>query len=1048
MHIGAQNAGLILRQSEDQIIFESFEASPKAVNVLATKGKLLCTYPGPAIAVDLGTAKDEAFIAELASFLDTMKRDVLPLANEKTSKAGSEVTEERETTHPMFITGMLTGILRAIGKPYDVRRIQKRIADDVLWDNASTPWRRSPLWLVTRVALQTLLLNANGSSNEYKSFMVFFIAKVLDMAITQSFPSDILFVMNAKLSRRVSKIGNELPSFVVGEAQSVGHSAFSTLNRRWAEEKRYHRRPFRWNPRVLDAQNDTNLTMSKSRSHLLRIKDSGSTEPQRKPFLPQEAPRLDMTLFRMPRLDHIKTLASLEVRGIALADFENWVQVNLTGWLATYIDYPETCNILANRIEDYLSPAKENYFSDPEGASIMILTTLELWIALDKTAVKNCHLLKDYFPMFDSATLKPLLLPQAQHITRLHEIEGYLDSRQKNSAPFGSSIFSDTLTRSSFAVRYFDQSDLYSTLRTQILQQAEVDRYKKGVEHAEMVTKYHELLETAREKACDYFTHWEEGWTRHDFKCRKCAILKRASSMKIAVHEWPLPEGELQSKAVVFELRCPMVFSVWRDLTFRVLRDIGQASGPSQKKPEHEPLEQLDTYPGLQQYFQRAHPTRTQKLQWSSSTKSFQRTHYRNIRSTASRDELFVNHALHYRLFDSEKKQWIEDPIRGSIVSACTFTLPEGPYRKLQYAILSTLHTPNQVIARQSECPGELSVHEYLSFGMLRAGSRLQWRNILRELRSRTLTFSNEAVEMLLMQCAWQAGAPGRAALCRLYHEDLHDNRFGLALVSELRNVLASVEMNWHEATTVHILIVLANQLLSFTRFPGVVQGVIDFLRGAREVTLGWARDLSRQLPKCGPHEMRESQRRVIQVAAICRATFHAENFRGILLSSDQDVAVLVECATTIHQNLSAVARKLGSFRQIRTLLDRDRRFSHAIEGYLRARILASPNGIDLTGIWSGYRKGTTWKSLPEPNQRWMSTDTAPGEHNQAQRVHYNLLSGQLLVEGLPLGRMQPHYTSHQTYVELFGEVGSCRHFGPAAGLRWLTDACLSLESS
>ena len=58
-----------------------------------------------------------------------------------------------------------------------------------------------------------------------------------------------------------------------------------------------------------------------------------------------------------------------------------------------------------------------------------------------------------------------------------------------------------------------------------------------------------------------------------------------------------------------------------------------------------------------------------------------------------------------------------------------------------------------------------------------------------------------------------------------------------------------------------------------------------------------------------------------------------------------------------------------------------------------------------------------------------MSTHTAPGEHTQAQEVHYNLLSGQLLVEGLPLGRMQSHYTSHPTYVELFGEVGSCRHY-------------------
>ena len=53
---------------------------------------------------------------------------------------------------------MLTDILRAVKQPLDVPRIYKHTRDDVLLNDALTPWRRSPLWLVLRVALQTSLI--------------------------------------------------------------------------------------------------------------------------------------------------------------------------------------------------------------------------------------------------------------------------------------------------------------------------------------------------------------------------------------------------------------------------------------------------------------------------------------------------------------------------------------------------------------------------------------------------------------------------------------------------------------------------------------------------------------------------------------------------------------------------------------------------------------------------------------------------------------------------------------------------------------------------
>ncbi|KAJ8586503.1 hypothetical protein M405DRAFT_864515 [Rhizopogon salebrosus TDB-379] len=145
--IRAQNAAVVMRKLEYETIFESFEISPDPTAVMGAKGKLICSYPGPAIAVpNMIVDDDPTFPPELANFLVHMDQDVLDAAA-TTIKAKSTVLEERDTAHPRYITELLTGILRGLGSIADVPRIRKRIGDDVLWDSAKLPWRRSPLWL-------------------------------------------------------------------------------------------------------------------------------------------------------------------------------------------------------------------------------------------------------------------------------------------------------------------------------------------------------------------------------------------------------------------------------------------------------------------------------------------------------------------------------------------------------------------------------------------------------------------------------------------------------------------------------------------------------------------------------------------------------------------------------------------------------------------------------------------------------------------------------------------------------------------------------------
>jgi hypothetical protein len=192
MHVRAQNAAVLVRKLGDHIQFEMFEVSPQASVVMSANGKLLCSYPGPAVQVSSEVFQDPCFLSELSSFLIQMDLDVLDSAA-TSEKAGSTVREVRESAHPRYISELLVGTLRGFGQPVSVDRITKRIADEVLWKGAYRPWRRSPLWLVIRVTLQTSL-----DYNMYKTFMLFLHAHLLQTCIQRGFPSETLYSMRSR----------------------------------------------------------------------------------------------------------------------------------------------------------------------------------------------------------------------------------------------------------------------------------------------------------------------------------------------------------------------------------------------------------------------------------------------------------------------------------------------------------------------------------------------------------------------------------------------------------------------------------------------------------------------------------------------------------------------------------------------------------------------------------------------------------------------------------------------------------------------------------
>jgi hypothetical protein len=80
--------------------------------------------------------------------------------------------------------------------------------------------------------------------------------------------------------------------------------------------------------------------------------------------------------------------------------------------------------------------------------------------------------------------------------------------------------------------------------------------------------------------------------------------------------------------------------------------------------------------------------------------------------------------------------------------------------------------------------------------------------------------------------------------------------------------------------------------------------------------------------------------------------------------------------------------------------------------------------GLDegIKALWSDFENAGSWIQFDQPNERWFYACTPESSRHLLQVVHYNILDGQLRVDGKPLGRLPTEILKHPTFTRIFGE--------------------------
>lgn len=921
------------------------------------------------------------------------------------------------------------GALRGLGLPTSVSSISKNTRDEVLWKQAAAPWRRSPMWLLIRVSMHLVISRSPGGSHVlYKEIMVVIMSHILKSAIARGLPADMIYCMAAKIDRRLRKLSATgppvLPHPARAQVDEVLRQSMVFLAKTWESCQKIYSD---------DLQLPTLSMLNFERDTLVRLpaldKHIAATYQRRGNDI--SAPFAPSSLLINNKPGCLPSVTDNRFKGsyaaANLGQFELWVAEQIDDWVAVN-NGENSCKELHEVMIQYHDRAKFAYAHNPEATSLMVLTIFELWVACDKAAVRRCPLLGKYDPGIPPDILQSLLLPFLGQMKRLQALEEYIQDRKQKGIRKTDLLFASG-NGQSFASQYFDTSATHQALLSEIETNATNKRQAKIQQLESVKAKYHELDSLYNAADCEYTTvvidrecDPPKTKQKHCKKCEKCAYLRQRDELKIQVHEWPLPSNPSQAKTVVFELRIPTWLRHWRDARLLLLQDVLRGERTKVAPSTKYLLSTNDPHLTAKHSNPRTKP----KIDLLSQKKPVSNTHYKEKSiPTLAESQLCVPNGLEYKYYCSQSDEYPGNLTFPDVLSrACTYAMPCPALERfvLRPASSSDGPEPNTVIASQNNCPKNMSLEEYKEFGALPLGHRIQWPNILLQLAMPSLDFKKPETTLLLLQCAYQTGpkseGTSNSTALRSAHNFFSHKENAASLLKHLTGALQRVKCNWESSQALFVFAALAARALSLSRSPSVQKDFLMFLSTVRDIAMEWVISLRDKAYEAVDHKDRTTvTAKSVEVALICISTFDVDSHHlEAVLMEARYASILVKSCIVVQEGKNALASRKEP---VLAVLDmRHKRLLCRTYRLLAKNSAALDDGIKET--WSAYTRGSAWRTASET---WVTTDTLATTQTASMSVHYNLLSGELLANGLPLDQPPEKYRAHPQYSVLFGKA-------------------------
>ncbi|KAJ6790435.1 hypothetical protein PWT90_03013 [Aphanocladium album] len=1014
LYLNNHNAAVVIRWGRLDRRIDGFQLSPRVNAVSLTVGRLRRQFPEISVRIREETAAEPDFMQVIAETVAEMDKSSIRGPKPTRVVKGKESEDEFDVTLPDHVFDDFFGFLfseQATAK--DAKKsneLVKHTRDFVLHDEAEGQViRRSPVWLLLKVVLQQELRKSGAADHTlYKQFMLVFLALLLDCACAHRFDTQTLHCMARKIGYRTRKLDSEAAgswmTIVDNSVKRAKRLICSTWKNTFIAEKEHNAIKIP----MFDSDATTCSIEHAALDRFLEKMRQRSVEEGP----PVAKPKSEIIIWAADKLPNMKNLNTepSEDDIFNVVAIDHWIEDNLQKFIETHNNDPSTCSDIKKFAIAYFKRAKTLYQGSQEHMSVMYLHMRELWIACDRIAVTCNPLLLEYTPFgvenicFDSLTLRN------KQTIRLSISDIYMEARAKKKL----NMIGQYGKADCFASRFARTSQLHTKLMETIehdMAKMEQDKLTE-LEAAKLKQKMH--FDAHENIDCDV-TKCRVGTS--NVPCERCSHLAVGTEMTIMPYQKLLPEDENLAYTVVFELQVPADIAAWRDFSLFLQMNV---AGCTNREPQPATAYYIKNYEPLKMYF-RASVLETKSRIGLASRPAKNDAAKIPVQQDLELSDISQSHPMRWKLYDFKEAKAIEKLTPGSSISKeCELRLDESS--KILRKILCSPSdgdgkmTQNELISMRMEAESTAIIKHNEELASFCFAKHTTWPKILRELRATSIDWTADETFLVVTHEALKAGPIKKASEKREIHRQLHWIGFTFKILEAIHRLLDIYTASFSGRGALAVFCSIALKMISDgpTKNQRDAGLILFRIRNACFEWLGDARFAHQDLTA----DEFEVQ---LDLALICAYTFNVENkhLKALLIDEIAAPQYILACAI-IQESKSRVTTQAQH-----SLYSAWQRLAVSASRILAAKVKEGKietisQGMQLAFGWSVSLRinDDGFRHVSGP---WVETYADAFDESTSKTIHFNLMTGQILVDGKCPMHLPARYLQHKDFRALFG---------------------------
>ena len=550
-YVKEQNCGVLIEMNKDRVIYSDFQCALDSEIVLQGNDHMV-TIPSSNVSIPKLTN-----IVDIENELNEMYLTTYLRAMTQSTKGGQEFDEIRNVSSTVMMSYFKSCLMDSKSKDVEGPVFQKKFKDDVVWDNAKVPFRRSGMYMCLKAILQLVLIREMGEEDGtliYKAIILDLHCHILE---TSDVNSHLKVEMLNKIGRRMAKLGVLMRK---GCSDGVKHS-FQMYEESWLpliqrtnlECQQVWDEIIETEKRTVSKFESISLDDCEYRS-VVNFENPRSSGRRSQVSNIKYLRHLSSDLFPHSVLDDVESLME---QTSAVYDFESWMAKHSDGYVSS--PYAVHFQNLFHSYSKYVNFYKDDVF----GSSRMILYQVKIISILDKIAFEDVSLYAEHKPAINVSILDNLLLRSKREFELKFELQQYFGERQNAQGP----CLFDPISASSFDVKYVSAyPEEFRDLKSRI-EQIHTTQTQSKVNELEL--KRAECAEWRRQnRSLDHDYFFDQRGAKKHGKCEKCKFGVFNKKCVVAIYEKKLTADDVLNNAALFELKIPSSIGILRDVLF------------------------------------------------------------------------------------------------------------------------------------------------------------------------------------------------------------------------------------------------------------------------------------------------------------------------------------------------------------------------------------------------------------------------------------------------------------------------------------------------